>query len=211
MILVGYRKRTQRYGVLMWDCQRCNQPTPQALVGGRFYITLFLIPVIPIPLGKKLVCTQCGQRVSAPKAQLPAIEEAARAGAARAAAIQAAAARSVGGPMAPPFPAVASSAFPAYPAPAGGGYPPSLPPGSGAIAGATPALPPFAGTTPAPVQGGPAGFPPFPGPFGSSSDFPSFSGPGAAETTPYPGSAAGTESSLPLGWAEGDGSSTPGT
>ncbi|HTX01614.1 MAG TPA: hypothetical protein VMD59_22720 [Acidimicrobiales bacterium] len=206
MIVVGYRRRRQRFGTLMWNCQRCKGATPHALVGGRTYVTLFFVPVVPIPMRKALLCTQCGLRTSAPKDQLPAIMQAASVGAARAAAIQAAAAQSVGGPMAPPFPAVTASAFPAYPAPAGGMQ--SL--GGGQGAGPGPGgTPPAAGqwsSGPAPGQwsSGPA-----PGQWSPGADAGQWS-PGAAGTESPVGagpggfpSLPGAQPWLPQGWADG--------
>lgn len=113
MILIGYRRQTQRCGSLMWPCDSCRAQVPHVLVGTRTYITAFLVPIVPLPRSRKLVCTQCGRQVRPPREQVGAVEQAASAGASRPAAVQAAAAGSSpaapGGAAVPPYAAVNGS------------------------------------------------------------------------------------------------------
>ena len=116
MILIfGVRRYVQRIGVLLWVCARCGSQTPHLLARIKSRFTLFFVPLVPLPTLTRLTCTTCGTRAKFEKDQLPAIEEAARAGAARAAAIQAAAAQAPGGAMAVPAPELGGAPPPGVP------------------------------------------------------------------------------------------------
>lgn len=110
----------------MWPCSRCGVQTAHSFTGVRTWFTLFFVPIIPFPMSRRLLCTNCGTRNKFDRSLLPAIEQAAAAGAARAAAIQTAAAQAPGGPMAPPYPDFApppSAGVPGLPPPPGYGHP----------------------------------------------------------------------------------------
>lgn len=122
-ILFGVRRRSQRIGVLMWPCERCGTSTAHILSYIRAWFTLFFIPVIPLPMQRRLVCNTCGHRDRFDSSQREEIERAARTGAAREAAITQAAAAVPQGPMAPPSP----NLNPPQPAPVSSFPPPSAP------------------------------------------------------------------------------------
>jgi hypothetical protein len=75
-ILFGYRRRSNGRGVVLRECARCGRVGPHVLVTTTTWLTLFFIPIVPLPRRHRLVCRQCQRKTSIRGEQRAAVEAA---------------------------------------------------------------------------------------------------------------------------------------
>ena len=124
MLIFGTRRVTKRLATILLVCSRCGRPAANHVTTTKLWFTLFFIPIFPISVKRRLVCTFCGGAVAIDKAT-----------AQQYVAQQQVQAQPVGQQSAPQYAPqyapqhgnqTAAQAFPAYPAPAGAYRPPPV-------------------------------------------------------------------------------------
>ncbi|MHB8219707.1 MAG: DUF2510 domain-containing protein, partial [Acidimicrobiales bacterium] len=75
-ILFGYRRRSTGQGVVLRECDRCGRMGQHVLVTTTTWLTLFFVPVVPLPRSHRLVCRQCQKKTTVRGQQLAEVEAA---------------------------------------------------------------------------------------------------------------------------------------
>ncbi|MDA8358688.1 MAG: DUF2510 domain-containing protein [Actinomycetota bacterium] len=75
-IIFGYRRRRTGEGVVLSQCAKCQQVGPHTLMATSTWLTLFFIPIIPLPRRHRLVCRQCAHKTTVRGLELASVRAA---------------------------------------------------------------------------------------------------------------------------------------